>query len=173
MKITSNLLGELGAALKLSQVSPQETTIDVPPTVLPVLNVRSTVRLILALSNTNIPITSSFIGSWQNTVNNAGLLAQGMFNLPTGLWELDIVASYSANYAVTPGNGGIIIVDDGTLIGNLFEGVCAVAAGGMVTMTRKIQIQTDRTLNFSAKLGANGAGNIHNLSLSFVVSKLF
>jgi hypothetical protein len=172
MNITSNLLGELGASIKLSQIAPQETTLDVKASIQPIMNLRTTARQFIQLSNLNLALINSFVGSWQNTVANAAALVQAMFNLSAGVWDINLTSNYSANYPVTVNNGGIVIMDDGTQITNLFEGVCAVTLGGMISANRHIILQTDRILNFTAKLGVNGATQIHNMALSLVVTRL-
>lgn len=165
MRLTSNILGEIGAANKLAAPSPFETDITIPAAIQPTIELRSNIRTYNP--NGNDVQQGSFITEANFLVANAVLQSTNMVTIAPGIWELCFQGMYSSNYASA--GGGFFVQINGFSLGtaNLMK-FFTEQAGATIMIERTLICSFDQQQLILATLGANGVGNSHRAHLSIV-----
>lgn len=167
MRITSNLLGELGAVIKRAVIGPHETEMTVLPTIQPAASLRGIVRFPGAGSVTG----SSFVVFTTVIASNNGPFSQNLVTVTPGLWEFIITAHYSSNYNSSVG-AGIVRVSNGASVPSLMSFGSEIAGGENVTNMMKFQAAIDVNWTFQAFVTANAVGQSHNLQVTVIGMEL-
>lgn len=171
MRITSNILGELGAAIKRAIVGPHETEIDVVPSITPVGILRGVLR---NFNGSSVSGLNTFLNTSSANVTNGAAATTQIATLDPGMWELDIVCCYSSNYPTNPTIGGVLTFTQnaGVLSSNLMNLFCVAAAGGNIVGQAHVTLEVDQSTVIQVTVGNNGVGQSHSLSCSVLASKL-
>ena len=116
MKISSNILGDIGRSLKLSSPSPQENQIDIPPAVMLAMQpiAATETAFVLSPGTSSVVMNSSWSGSTLGSTNNNGPLTfLGSF-CSAGVWDVSWQAQYFCNFASVAGDSIVGFRNGGT-----------------------------------------------------------
>ena len=169
MRITSNLLGEIGRAIRRAVSGVHETDLVIPPVVQPTISGRNVAQLAGVATVVN---ETSFIINGNTTVTNnvsAGTTI-GQFN--AGLWEIDLCVTYASNYSTFQASGGFISFVQGGLSIPIISMFCGPAGGGQQTMQFKFTVNVDTSTNLQITLNANGVGQTHSMAVGMIAHRL-
>lgn len=171
MKITSNLLGTLGAAIKRSVVEPHETDLTIPPIVAPEIEIPEVLR---AFGTSSVFGPTTLLNSVGGSITNGVATSSNIFALEPGLWRLQINICYGSNYSSnsTQGCRVQLLQAGGTIFSNLANLFCTPTAGGVLTVFLNEVMALDQFTQCQVTLGTNGVGQTHEFTVSALASKL-
>jgi len=175
MNFTSNFLGQI-AKVGLATPGPYETEVEIPPTILPILEFTNP-QDGFALSLTE-PVTQSFTAFQNIDVNNAAASNADIFTLAPGLWDIGVSYHYVSNWQAATNQTGFELIwrDFATTIKvmRLVTKVpCGLAAAlGVVSGELKQRMLFHQAFTMRATLSAAGVGQRHTCSAAFTVNRL-
>jgi hypothetical protein len=174
MQISSNTLGDLGRALKLSSPSPQENTLVLPPTVQLILDPRAVADTGFGASGgvSTAVLNSTWAGSILGSVTNAGAATfLGSF-CAAGIWELSWHATYFANF-VQNGGLGLAGMQNGAATKVLPVFNCwAPVANSFYSNTGKTILSFSESFQPFCLVPNAGAAQTNTISFSWILQKL-
>jgi hypothetical protein len=170
MNVTSNIIGELGAATKVGSPTPAETSIQIPGVIQGTLELRANLRT-LGPAGALVNNVSCLV-SISNVITNGATVTATILTLAAGVWQLDLFTHYSSNYLTVPTTGFDVTLTLGSSVQLLMQHQTSPALGGTVTGTRTLKITSDTNFSIAATLWTNAAAQTHSGMVSILASRL-